>query len=646
MSWIKTTAALAVGLALVACSKQEPQALQSGAGVNTINTTSTYTGPRETVSLSLQAGFGLKESESEARALEGSVFYRGRLRPKIEGNKANILLFLGSTQLNVLDRQELEFDYNEETNSVHYRGNMNVPAGLLQAPDLKMLLVVANKTKINDATLTMSGVKSDWFENKVFADGEKLSIDVPYFSEWLDVAQYVSGTKLDVARTKVKLLPQGHVIKVELSSSITTLPGAIAKELQVESTAITDGGTYTLPALPTDIGTQPVFAPTLLDPANKFHKFTIPVSQAFENLDNSKTRSIYVWVAPTSGATKKWTRTLAHVQTPNTILLNSFSGSWWDGFPTKAKKLYPVYYTNSAFDNTGSTMSLNVANTTIVSPIERFAYAFPSKDYVDTGDHTSLMVNQEPWNLPLDFGKRQQTGYSLYTWSWLENKGYVGDNAQSFLFSNAGDPNSRDVEFRIPTLEEFHVILPTVAPKAAARTMAPVQERVKLGNKNTPAMTYSSAYQYYHNVQGSGFRGMIGVRFMGGDDRYKTVYRYRALEPNNPGVAAMQVQTFYVGPYYPEIQTAQDFVDFQRNYPGATWPNNEIPVERILVASILEKNYATPSLFPGNRFWINKADKTNSTYVEYNYGNGTISLKEAPIAENQRHTVIVVRDLH
>lgn len=642
MSWIKSTAALAVGLALVSCSKQEPQVSQV---VPSTNVASTYAGPRKMVSLSLDAGFAPKESDGEARALNGSEFYRGRLRPYVAGDKANILLFLGSQTLNIFDKQSLEFDYDKETNSIHYRGNMSVPAGLLQAADLKMFMVAVDPSKLTDNTLTMRNVNTQWFENKEFSDGETLPISVPYFSDWLEVSKYVKGDLLDVARTKVTMRPQGHVIKMELSSNVTALQGVTAKALQVESTVISDEGTYTLPSGVSDIGVKPAFNPQLTavkDHAGlKFRKFEIPLT---ESLEASKTRSIYLWVGPIVGADKKWTRTFANLRATTTILDHGFTTAGWDGHVSAQNdKLYAVYYTNSSFDRTGSTMSMKVDNTTVVSPIERMAYTYASakNGFSNSGYSDAGSINA-PFNLG-NWPDRQLTRFTRYTWPWLEGQNYVGDNAQEFMLQNAPEPNSRNVNFRVPTLEEFRAILPTEAPNGQNKTLT-VQEQVKLGNKLSSPRTYTSSYIYTNNVLGSKMKGFFGVRFMGGDDRYKTYYRYRLLSPGSPGTEAMQIQTFYLGAYYPEITTAQELADFQKNYPGAYLPN--IPTERILSRSVSAEGDTTGKLVGGVRYWVNKSDQTNATYVEYNMRNGNIALKEAPKTNaDYKHAVILVRDL-
>lgn len=671
MSWINKTVALFVGLALVACSKQEPQALQTESSTHS---ESAYTGPKETVSLALNASL----DGSEARALDGSVFHRGRLRPNISGGKVKVWLYLGSQGIPQgtpqFSEEVLEFDYNKETNSVHYRGEIQVPKGLLEASDLKMLLVVANGAKISNGVLTMRNVKTQVFEDKTFADDETLPIDVPYFSKWMDVHGFVTTSYnekkkkmepfLDVARTDVLLRPQGHVIKMELSSSVTALDNLNIRALQIESNAITDGGTYALPtSVAPHIGVQPVFTPDLttqnVPATHKFRKIVLPVDKA---VDNSKTRTIFLWVAQIPGQTEQtWTRTFARVEIPNPVLDKGFTindnnkpEAWWNGASTEEhkKKLFPIYYTKSDFARTGSTMAMHLNNLSVTTPITRLAYSYASQSAKGNGfsDRTTVGGPNLPLGLAPTWPARFYTDYSHYTFDWLAQNNYLGDNPTPIVFdaNSAGDPNSRGVEFYIPTVEEFRAILPTDPNLSAifqfsSKNKAPAQtvtERVKLGNrKMTTPKNYESTYQF---LQGEVF----AVRFKGGDNRHKTIYRYRNSNMGRNGVASVQLQAIYLGEFYPEINTPEDVVNYANNYPGATPFHGGgeviVPEERILPLN--QNNWS--STFRGNLYWVNNVSGNTATYFVYEYLNGSIAERTTTLGEQrpQENVVILMRD--
>lgn len=162
MSWIKFIATIVLGLFIASCSNQEPIAQKSELSSNT---QFTYTGLVETISLSLDAGLDLN-SESTTRALSGSTFYHGRLRPAINGDKVDVMVYLASGDTKQFSQEKLSFDYDKKTNSIHYRGNITVPKGLLQAPNLKMFLIVANNAKVRDGKIHMENVNTEYFENK------------------------------------------------------------------------------------------------------------------------------------------------------------------------------------------------------------------------------------------------------------------------------------------------------------------------------------------------------------------------------------------------------------------------------------------------------------------------------------------------
>lgn len=637
MSYFKSITALVLGLGLVltSCSKQEP--LTPNVDPNTEAPTNPQMGPTEVVSFSANLGFGFKQPNKELRALEGTTFYRGRLRPNIKNGEVKIWLYLGSETLKTLTPQELTFTYDQSTNSIHYRGTITVPEGLLKAPDLKMLMVAAKEANVSNNTITINQtLKSDVFVDKNFADGDVLPIDVPYFSDWIDVRDYVDGKLLDVARRNVMMYPQGHVIKMELSSKITALQNVMLQGYKIESTAVTDKGSYALPKALTDIGKAPVFTPTLSDPDHNFNVIELPIPEVA--LDNS-TRTMFIWVGQIPSPATPWTRTFVKTKFNNPVLDPAFTGAWWDGF--KNSKLFPVYYSGIHFPNGGSTMSMTLDNIMVMSPIDRMAYIYASNDYSNRGDYT---VKDRPLKLGA-WGHREYANMTRYTWSWLLGQNYVGDSPDEIVISDAKEPNSRNHKYYIPTLDEFRIILPTDQALSNVFRLDPsnkdneitVNERVKLGNRKTGSKVYASTYQHYPKGDGTN-NLVIGVRFKGGDNRHKMVYQYRALSQGNPSTSRIQIWTYYLGEYYPEIQKPNDFRNFTQNYPGATLPSIE---ERMLPWSMNNGTHKS-----GNSYWVNNSDGVNSTYVDYNYVVGSISEKKASIGDQSvNNTIIIMRDL-
>lgn len=657
MNLSKAILALGLGLVFVSCSKQEPEASLPKPEPQTETRISK---PSESVQFVATLGF-----DEELRALEGTKFHRGRLRPQITQGAVEVMMYLGSQAKAILSPQTLNFQYDEKTNSISYRGQITLPQGLLSAADLKMLMLVSNSNQVSGSSLNIQNtIKTEYFNNGTFEDGTPLSdMKVPYSTGWLDVSSFVDGDKLDVARTEVMLKPLGHVIKLELDAQQTALSEIKFLGFRLESTAVTDKGSYALPQRPEQIGNAGddlVFTPTFdtkqQGGTKKIGSIELDIPE--KPLATGTTQTVFVWVeqiptanlqAPYNSANKtRWTRTFAKIKKTVTVLDHNFTKAWWDGFSGVD---LPVYYTTSNFSKKGSTMSMVLDNPKVISPIERVAYSYAANRFLDRGTNDGNYNEDQTPNLG-QWEQRQWAYVSLYSWSWLAGQNYVGDSYQTMTFPSAPDPSSRSVKFRVPTLEELAVILPTQSVQAGLRfeaasdgAIVSVSERVKLGNSETAPSTYEAAYKSYKNL-GHNLSGTLSVRFKGGDNRHKTVYQYRGLDLTSKGTAANQVQTFYLGNFYPEIETPDDYRNFSANYPDATAPPTTS--ERVLpVNSRLLKENAGTDNFKGNTYWVRNASGNQATYVSVNYSSDTqsIEVKTQDKADNSsRHTLIVVRD--
>ncbi len=646
MSYLKkiTTLSLGLGFMISSCSQQEPMAsiVEPSTIVNGKQAEKT-----EVISLSINAGFGLKDSDNTTRALQGSTFYRGRLRPYIIDNRVDVTVYLGSTTSGQFSSETLSFEYDKKTNSIHYRGNISVPQDLLQASDLKMFLVAANAQRLNGSTLTMQDVNTEVFVNKEFADDETLTIDAPYFSDWIAVNTYVDGDKLDVARTKVTMKPQGHIIKLQLGSSITALSNVYLTAIQLESTAISENGSYTLPTSSNDIDKMPVFTPEFTDPNTKFRKITLPVNEVV--LDNNITRTVYLWVENTPDApADKWTRAFAKVKynKPYISLEYTRDNPWWSGLNGKT---IPLYYTNSSFEATGSTMNMLIDNIKISSPLDRtgpssyIAGAFSDVNYGYIDENDPNVNNKTPKFGP-HFRDREYSNFTRYTWPYLAGKNWVGDNVDPINVPSQ-DINSKNGNFYIPTLDEFRALFPTdsrVAPLFnltfgySNNNDVSVEERVKVGNRNSAPSQYTSTYRYVGNFEAAG-KAVRAIRFKGGNNKYKSIYLYRELQINNGTNSRIQLQSYHLGEFFPEINTISDFEAFKAKYPQATHHGHT--TERMMPTDRAEANNAI-------RYWVNNPSNGNATSIYYNYSNGTIQERTSPVGDkNVAATVLVLRDL-
>lgn len=650
---------LVLGLAFASCSKQDPEASLTKP---TMPTASNILIPGPTEPIEFAADLALEGGG--LRALEGTKFYRGRLRPKITGGTIPVRVYLGSKTRAQLSPLTLDFNYNEETNSIHYRGKINVPDGLIEAADLRLLMLVTNDGQIttdNSKIDITSTIKTAFYDNGAFADGTALDdMKVPYSTGWLDVSGLATPhKKLDVARTKVLLKPLGSVIKLEVDVNQSALEEVTFQGFRIESTAITDKGSYALPQNHNQIGEPGAnlpFTPVLGSKNSKIGTFELLANEEVIVKASPKSKTVFVWVeqipqtslqAPYNSRAERWTRTFVKFKKSKPVLDHSYANGWWDGFEGT---MVPAYYTKSDFSKTGSTMAMELDNPKVVSQIDRFSPTYMGKTFASSNRET---MQDNVLGLGA-FAQREMRYYSHYTYSWLEQQNYVGDARVPIVIADAPDPNARAVKFRIPTLEEFATIIPTDPAVGQAMRLRwhngqPIDidsERVKLGGVGSSPASYSATYQTYSTIPGAttGFTGALAVRFKGRDDRHKTLFQYRLLDASGQG-AKVQIQTFYLGGFYPEINTPREFEEFIKNYPDASHTVNQNPMsERMLMPD-------APRLGNfKNRYWVASPapNPDQATYVEYNYHNGTnpsvMVGYETKTDQNKKYTVVLIRD--
>lgn len=648
-----------LGLLYASCSKQEAnEPLVNPSGKVSSGTSA----PAEV--MQFVANLAL---EDNLRALEGTKFYRGRLRPSIENGEVAVNVYLGSKSLSKFSPQTLNFKYDETTNSISYRGAISVPEGLLKATDLKMLMLVANAGQItadNQSLSVSNTIKTPLFDNSTFADGEKLAdMKVPYSTGWLDVSGFVDGDRLDVLRKKIVLKPLGHVVKLDLDVRQTALDEITFRGFKIESTAVTDRGTYALPQEATQIGDEGedlVFTPTLGSQNGKIGLISLPAAQEEVITKGSpKVKTMFVWVekipqaslkAPYDTKPSRFTRAFVEVKYAKPVMDNSFAPGWWNGFEGRN---IPVYYSNSNFSKSGSTMSMLIDNPKVVSPIDRMAYTYMGRVFTTYEQKQSVFVNfQDDTTHDLGaWGDREKAYQTHYSWSWLESQNFVGDARVPITFPSSREEKIRTAHFRIPTLEELAAIFPTQSVGAGLRldnhngTAIEIQsETVKLGSEGSAPASYSATYQTYTNM-GANSPGAWAVRFKGGDNRYKTLFMYRLLKRTSKGSAKNQVQTYYLGSFYPEINTPQDYKNFATAYPDATGP--WLTSERILPTDA--RNAMPNGSFRGHTYWVATPAPTpdQATYVSLDYtsSNESVQVKYQSKSEARKRAVIVIRDI-
>lgn len=611
---------------LAACSDDINESTQK----QTVTNQQQDTIPTTTLHFAAQAGFG-----TETRALDALTFYRGRLRPKFNNGKAEVLMIFGSPDSDAVHKEVKEWTYDSETNTLSFRGDIQVPSALLAAKQsLKMFLVAYPSGTYSSSTgrVTMS---KRFATHTSSADGTEMPFAVPYFSGWVDISAITTTTDVDATRTDITFKPQGQIIKVVVQDRQTILSNVMLKGFSFESSIMSQSGYYDFNITRSTVGNDIVYTPDNADGGvtgryQYNHSLSSPTS--FKDA-----KIYYVWTEARPNVTgTKYTRTFISATYTSPVLATSFAtDAWW----AQEKEIVANYSTND-LTVSGSTLYANLDNLNGFSPIDRFSHSVASPtNKFSTFDNWGDAQNQYPLNLST-WAAREYTTHADYTWSSLASRNYVGSSPVNITFTNSPDPNSNNIAWRIPTLDEMHNLYPSDSRLGATFRMSvsnagspyTISESVKFGSRYASATNVTSSYQFFSN-DGAGFKAIMAVRFMSDDNRQKTAYRYRELEPSSEGTARTQIQTQYLGAYYPEITDAASLKNFAGKLP--TLEERITPWNR----RYWDENKR------GNRYWINESTSTTSKYLEIDH-LGTVRVV-TPLKSNNNiyNSVILIRDL-
>lgn len=613
-TYIKFVFTLAA-LLTTACSKEEHTPLQHTAQ-------STIATQEVTLALSAQLSNDVELSaleKSNARALENKMLFKAKkLRPVISGGKIKVVVVIGSTTVNQNSHsEELDWDYNPETGYATYVGKLTLPKSFMTAEarrGLKMMLVAAPSGCYNKSSNSLN-FGDRLAEMSSNTDGAELPFAIPYFSEWMDLssADISNDSFIDTSKKNIVLKPQGNIIRIEVQDQTANDRWKLQlKGLRFESNIMSLRGAYNLSFSPQTVGTSPVYTPSTEEQSlyTKYQNRGVGSSfasvyyhsKAVEQKAFRNKRTFYLWVKARTNVENPYLRSYLELVVPEPPISD---WGWWNG---KNGKVIVAGYAQTNLSRNG-VLRLNCTDERkIFSPITRFAHSVASRTFDING---SLPVDEDNWTLA---GVTQNkyypfltTAHSLYSLRYLQNKGFLGNRTrQAIRFPSFSRTSGGSHDWRIPSGDELSALIPAMTLNNN-RAFAFLNAKNNKGQKHTSAN--KETVKLWHNEAASSYKGSyINMGEQQGEkammartwalrlydseqhrNRWKTFYQYRMLDNDQtePSLAAIQIQTYYLGEYFPDIKNIEDLERY-----GAALIEMITPEERNV--PIIRRFYSSP----------------------------------------------------
>lgn len=621
------------------CSSErnEPELQPEG-----VQTEEVYNGPVQELSINLETEL----AEDNLRAMDGLEFGdNGKLFPASADGKVKALLLIGNASR--AQTVDLTLDYDAKTRKATYKGKiLNIPAAALTGA-VKARLFVYPDGWYQTVGSTRSIVVPEQFAEEPAA-GKPIEIKVPYFSDWQEVTVQ-KNDKLPTDIKGAKLKPQGQIIRLQVSNTQTEMESVLLHKFIFESNVMSRSGRYNV-HLSAAVG-EPRFLPNgSLVRGTQYYRYNVKPNSPVQ-LPKGAPKNFYLWVEGRSGVAQPYTRTLMSIEYKDPVL-DPTSDNWWTGKviseagTSDEYKVVASGYNNSAMTNAGATYRLELSNRNAVTPLTRFAFYYMSAKADQASVNKGYGEVDTAPDLIEDFSLRFYPGHTRYTLKYLLDNKYLPSvnngayTALTTLRSRQYKNNGEGLSWRIPTIRELRYLLPSYTSDISYAKMfdftdayngtATAQERMIDGDQTTFDASYSR-----NNLE------VQAIRFKGASDVNKCWYQYRRLGGGRVQDHT-QVQARYLGKYYPEIQTADDFKNFKGILPTIE--------ERIIAWNNYYKD--TESGMLGNYFWVRTVVdyQGNKFYyrIKADFNTGTIGeagFSQADgLKDNRTGGVLLIRD--
>lgn len=542
----------------------------------------------------------ISNSTEEARSLDQLVWETNKLKARITGTNVNALIVVANSSRSVIIEKTLNYD--PRLKRVFLKDeDISVPESILaQGNNLKIKVIVYPDNWYN-SNLKQIQMPEQLVSTSLSADGDVLGISVPYFSAWQSISPS-SDPSLPTDAKGLILQPQGQIIKLVAQDRQKEMDNVELAGIVFESNVMSRSGHYDLSGL-NNSNAEPIYKPSSAEQLANNHHYRFELNVTATNFKSPVTT--YLWVEARPNVRAPYTRSFLKVKYKDPVLdptLNNEPEPEWLG-KTKAK-LIVAGYNNSDLSRSGASYNLSLNRFNAFTPLTRF-----SATYMTTSPRSNTVrINTVP-SLPPTYAERVYSGQDRYTRKETQDKQYVGDTPREFIFNVKYYKNSSSIKWRLPNTDELKAFIPTytfdregfakylegdnkVFSLLATTASARIEEYIAIGEQPNTERTFTSSYYRYSVPSGTRHDA---IRFMGHNDLNKYAYAYINTD-NTADTGHTVVQVAYLGPYYPDITTAQQYATFKGIKPG-----------------VEERTAAWAKGVLGNDYWVNSIHETSGT---------------------------------
>lgn len=551
-----------------------------------------------------------------------------RLRPTVTtDNKVKILLVVGSTtaQSQPVDIVETTWTYVPAAGHLYFQGDVDINAALVAdaaRAGLQMMLVVAPEGSYQAGTKQIQMTQRIATQDQM-TKGQGFA--VPYFSDWIQLADYMEGNKISLTGRDFRLKPQGMVLQVRArefeSNNVGTIKlrrvcfesNVMSRSGHYELGSVSVGGAVAYTPAETPVGDAPQgesaadgydavsFAHHPKKNEIYYHEFKTSNEPIIGGA-----QVYYLWTEARPNVQQPYTRTYMEVRVGQPLLSDDFVGNDapWTG--SNGKRRLVVHYSNNDFSASGGTLDISYNPHNALTPLNNY----PATYFTHTINPDGIVpnVDLEPIGLH-NYDQRNYSSHTLYTWKNLSNHRTGNKNPGSpqsdvtvqvmgpnieyslrnvtfqnsqYQFTNLA-PNTRDnnTSWLMPTVEQLACLLPVstgdvtrdffkATTSSRGQYKGTVDELVNLGSyKFTP--TRYRAHYVTGGQESDGSHSIYGLRFVGIADGASPADVPYTGNVTSQTIPSDQNKTLYYYRYYNTDEATKRLV-IEARYLGSYFP--------------------------------------------------------------------------
>ncbi|MDO4708022.1 MAG: hypothetical protein Q4A61_06365 [Porphyromonadaceae bacterium] len=412
--------------------------------------------------------------------------------------------------------QDLHFKKTKGQNHATYSGQISVPTGGTGSYKIAALLMreVGSKEDgaevflVNDKVPGRSARESN--TNVIIPQGDELKINIPYISHWQDITITEAGV---VAPVTLDMKPFGTILRMRIKNE-TTAPQTF-HWVNLLSNAFVHYGAFSLKD--EESGRPRFFQGNTEETLLKLAPGVTVPGKVGDNASYSPW--MYTWVAPRLNPQHQPFRTLAQLY----IKSNMSEDTPYQAFATKAAL------------PTGS-----VALTLTYNGPHQSNYGEVFENPVEFGATPSEFKSPLSFISEFPLNQAGDAFISSYDPSSADVGRFTYDQAMAFNTPRSIDGHS----YSLPSVQELRGIFPPQVNSGTPMIRLPFGRAVEVTEHDIKLGDVVGSFQAdYIRIQSPAT--LFAIRFKGGDDRYRTAFRYRHLREGTHN--NLVVESTYLG---------------------------------------------------------------------------------------------------